>query len=554
VKIGGTSSNGGFKIGPTVGDYALDVAKLGQGADYARFLALLAAQQNAVINNRLVSLEPEAVVSNPVVSISYVSFPSVEDFDAVFSDTPVVQLNTAEGVALTDYSTTTVIDVTHRPYMDRAWMGAVGTAATTYSSLFAGSANTAALEVTAPVWGSLPRIVRSLTFGSFSDWSIPSEDELVEIYNNLAEFTELPADIVSGLVARLSSSTEGADDAVNIVTVSVVDGTTLDVPKLNQTTAEAGALQYGVVPVRYFSSETAAVGDIGEGGGVVFFVDLCAQKGYSGAKGVVVGTADGIGTGPSNQTAWTTEVTDPLAHCNMVASLDINGRNDWFIPSHDELIEIYNNLSDFPILDAAVTAATLDVVASSSEADSPDNDDLLKTVEFSTGLDTNTVLKYDLAGIDGGGSQGAVIPVRAIFSTAGAFSIGDTGPGGGVVFYDNGSDASWGRYLEALDGWYRCIEAIDAEQGSWYYDLDEYNTFDADERFYPVGALDVYPYDGTGILQVYPQAGLCTYSDVGIASTLFYVDEAVLPMQARTVATGLVALVQLVVLSTLGAP
>lgn len=28
-------------------------------------------------------------------------------------------------------------------------------------------------------------------------------------------------------------------------------------------------------------------------------------------------------------------------------------------------------------------------------------------------------------------------------------SIGDTGPGGGVVFYDAGSTKSWGRYLEA---------------------------------------------------------------------------------------------------------
>jgi hypothetical protein len=34
-------------------------------------------------------------------------------------------------------------------------------------------------------------------------------------------------------------------------------------------------------------------------------------------------------------------------------------------------------------------------------------------------------------------------------------SVGDTGPGGGKVFYDAGSAQSWGRYLEAAPaGWY----------------------------------------------------------------------------------------------------
>ena len=53
-------------------------------------------------------------------------------------------------------------------------------------------------------------------------------------------------------------------------------------------------------------------------------------------------------------------------------------------------------------------------------------------------------------------------------ASGGACFLGNTGPGGGIVFYDAGSTQPWGRYLEApptnLEGMYRWSNAIDAAQ------------------------------------------------------------------------------------------
>jgi len=78
------------------------------------------------------------------------------------------------------------------------------------------------------------------------------------------------------------------------------------------------------------------------------------------------------------------------------------------------------------------------------------------TINASTGLVHieglgNAVLAANIGGTGqySGATSTVTLTVNTACAAGGLCSIGDTGPGGGVVFYDAGSNQQWGRYLEA---------------------------------------------------------------------------------------------------------
>lgn len=101
------------------------------------------------------------------------------------------------------------------------------------------------------------------------------------------------------------------------------------------------------------------VGDTGPAGGVIFhIVDSCSSsvvyeasrfdqnpnpwgQGW-GCHGVVVGTQTGVGTGAANTAAIVAAgCAGPSAAAVLAANFSVNGYDDWYLPSRDELLLLY---------------------------------------------------------------------------------------------------------------------------------------------------------------------------------------------------------------------
>jgi len=354
---------------------------------------------------------------------------------------------------------------------------------------------------------------------NLTDWYLPSQAELNELckYARSTGQAAGAATVCAGgsdaaargfTEARYWSSSEGGSDTT--WNQDFTDGDRSNGDK---------SFSRRVRPIRAFGGTTTscasggdcAVGDTGPGGGIVFYVhpsgstfacgsaltstcryleaapngwgaltsedDACDTPGtssldpscdWSGVTATQIGATaqrTAIGTGLSNTIAAVTQSGGGDTAGRAVTStwnFSNNGRNDWFLPSMDELNELCKYARSQATGDSSITCNSTGTLRTGFSA----------TLGYwsSTEVDATTARRQRIFS-DGSQPTGGkpndyqVRPVRAFggataCADGGTCVVGDTGPGGGIVFYvhsdaDNlftstGSDCgSSCKYLEA---------------------------------------------------------------------------------------------------------
>jgi hypothetical protein len=350
--------------------------------------------------------------------------------------------------------------------------GATGTA------IGSGYANTQAIVAQAGggnTPGRAATLADSYVSGSVNDWHLPSSAELNELCKYVKDGSSgnTSAACSGAYGARSSffgdinvshfwSSTQSAS-ASGAIGRSFWTGGTTDWAKMS--------IQPKVRPIRAVLAPSCAnggtciVGDTGPGGGTVFYVhsgggtfacgsaltstcryleaapaDVAGTHAWcSNTSSLLSVTAIDIGAGMANTT--TADNTCSSGAIQQAADYTNNGRSDWYLPSRDELNSLYNQRG-------IISGIASDWYWSSSEFSATHA--LTQTFADGSRGDANKV------------DSRRVRPVRAFGGTLGCADggtcvVGDTGPGGGTVFYvhSGGGTFSCGvalvstcRYLE----------------------------------------------------------------------------------------------------------
>jgi hypothetical protein len=176
--------------------------------------------------------------------------------------------------------------------------------------------------------------------GIYTDWYLPAAWELNQCYN-AAFVVNTILGATNGFQSNLAIYWSSTELDINSAWNQIFD---YGVPSDNS--------KYQVYRVR--AVRRLSLLNIGQsyGGGIIFYVDGTGQHGLiaapsdqsSGVWGCAetsIATSTAIGTGQANTTAIVNGCTDTGIAAKICNDLDLNGYNDWFLPSKDELNQMY---------------------------------------------------------------------------------------------------------------------------------------------------------------------------------------------------------------------
>lgn len=145
------------------------------------------------------------------------------------------------------------------------------------------------------------------------------------------------------------SAREGADD-LDAVASTAVDACVAGIFGSTRPAAAQAAVTPALAP-----PQNLKIGDR-HAGGIVFYLDgkggglVCAEDDQSkdiqwGGRGTTIsGTSTAVGTGAANTAAIVSKLGNGIYAAKLCVDLQLNGHDDWFLPSRNELNLMYQNL------------------------------------------------------------------------------------------------------------------------------------------------------------------------------------------------------------------
>lgn len=247
------------------------------------------------------------------------------------------------------------------------------------TGLGSGQRNTEAIVAACPERNIAARVADDLVLNGKSDWFLPSRDELNAMYPHRAGIGVQVAEDFRWYASSTFSS--ALTHCVQVFTDDTRYGTKSGTQYCGVHRSETN--RNFVRPIRYGQSSTTnavsttttlarltcatggecRVGDIGAGGGVVFYVPPTPQwwgrymeaapnrwngqwgdvRHVAGCNGLSIpgASAVGMGSGMRNTEAIVTTCPESSIAARVANDLVLNGKSDWFLPSRDELNAMY---------------------------------------------------------------------------------------------------------------------------------------------------------------------------------------------------------------------